>query len=218
MGGNGVFENYSGVAIPAPPPFDVIPPDQGGGCVATGPFANMTVNLGPVAGNIPSVPPNSRPDGFGHNPRCLRRDINHFASSVTTTNFTLALILNTTDIEGFQTVLQGQFDLGLWGLHTGGHFTIGGDPGGDFFTSPGDPAFYLHHGMIDRVWWIWQLQDLAVRQSTVAGTLTLQNMPPSRNGTLEDVNDLGVNGEGVPLGDLLSTMGGKNGEFCYIYE
>jgi tyrosinase len=27
------------------------------------------------------------------------------------------------------------------GVHAGGHFTIAGDPAGDFYTSPGDPAF-----------------------------------------------------------------------------
>lgn len=26
--------------------------------------------------------------------------------------------------------MQGQFALGQWGVHTGGHFTIGGDPRG----------------------------------------------------------------------------------------
>jgi hypothetical protein len=40
---------------------------------------------------------------------------------------------------------------------------MGGDPGRDFFTSPGDPLFYLHHGMIDRTWWIWQSLDKKTR-------------------------------------------------------
>jgi hypothetical protein len=30
-----------------------------------------------------------------------------------------------------------------------------GDPGADLFTSPWDPAFYLHHGQIDRMWTLW---------------------------------------------------------------
>jgi hypothetical protein len=34
--------------------------------------------------------------------------------------------------------------------------TVGsGDPGADLYTSPGDPAFYLHHGQIDRLWDFW---------------------------------------------------------------
>ncbi len=71
--------------------------------------------------------------------------------------------------------------------------------------------------MIDRVWWIWQLQDLAVRQHVVSGTITMNNDPPSRNGTLADPTDLGANGPPVPLGDLLTTLGGNGGKFCYIY-
>jgi tyrosinase len=37
-------------------------------------------------------------------------------------------------------------------MHAAGHFSIGGD-GGDVFSSPNDPAFFLHHAMVDRVWW-----------------------------------------------------------------
>lgn len=50
------------------------------------------------------------------------------------------------------------------GVHGGGHFTIAGDPGADSFISPGDPAFYLHHSQVDRVYWIWQMLDFANRQ------------------------------------------------------
>lgn len=79
--------------------------------------------------------------------------------------------------------------------------------------SPGDPAFFLHHAMIDRVYWIWQLQDLNIRQSAVAGSVA----GSSRQGSLEDDVSLGYSGPGVALGSLLSTMGGKEGAFCYVY-
>jgi tyrosinase len=71
--------------------------------------------------------------------------------------------------------------------------------------------------MIDRVWWIWQIQDWEKRQNAISGTLTLLNDPPSRNTTLRDLQDIGVNAGPVPLGDLMSTLGGLNGELCYIY-
>ena len=71
--------------------------------------------------------------------------------------------------------------------------------------------------MIDRVWWLWQLQDLKTRLSAIAGTITKGDKPPSRNGTLDDPTDLGVNAPPLRLGDLLSTMGGAKGQFCYIY-
>lgn len=48
---------------------------------------------------------------------------------------------------------------GSRGVHSGGHYTIGGDAGSDFYNSPADPAFYFHHRTIDRVW-TWQNLDL----------------------------------------------------------
>jgi len=84
----------------------------------------------------------------------------------------------------------------------------------DFFISPGDPVFYLHHSQIDRVWWIWQTLNLPYSLSAVSGTITIQNTPPSRNATLDDLVDLGLNAPPVELGSLLDTL---DGDFCYIY-
>lgn len=95
-----------------------------------------------------------------------------------------------------------------------GHYTIGGDPGGDFFVSPGDPAFFLHHAQIDRVWWIWQNQDLANRQNAISGTITLFDTPPSRNGTLDDLLDVGILGDPLAIRDAMNTVDGR---FCYVY-
>jgi len=58
-------------------------------------------------------------------------------------------------VDAFRLLSEGlAFTVNI-GPHGGIHYTIGGDPGGDFFTSPGDPAFWVHHGMMDRVWAIW---------------------------------------------------------------
>lgn len=84
----------------------------------------------------------------------------------------------------------------------------------DVFTSPGDPVFYLHHAMIDRVWWIWQLQDLDSRLTSVGGRV---GGGSNRQGSLQDNVNLGLQGGDVALGELLNTMGGKSGDFCYIY-
>lgn len=48
----------------------------------------------------------------------------------------------------------------------------------------------------------------------VAGTITINNIPPSRNATLNDTVSLGVLAEPYRLGDLLDTT---EGPFCYIY-
>jgi tyrosinase len=95
-----------------------------------------------------------------------------------------------------------------------GHFTGGGDPGTDFFTSPGEPVFWIHHAQVDRIWWIWQNQDLANRQYAFEGTITLDNDPPSRNGTLDDWLDIGVSGAPLKTRDIMNTV--SNG-LCYIY-
>jgi len=96
---------------------------------------------------------------------------------------------------------------------------MGGDPGRDFFTSPGDPAFYLHHSMIDRVWWMWQALSPSSRtqgSSAVAGTRIFMD-PTAPKTTIEDIIDVGYAADSapaLPIKDLLSTT---SGPFCYIY-
>jgi tyrosinase len=221
ISGNGEYRNHTGPSIPSPAtPFIQLPAGSGGGCVTTGPFKNMTVNLGPVAPVFTDVPPNPRPDGLGYNPRCLRRDIGVYAASIASTDANSTdLIRQNTYIGDFQTAMQGDFAAGLLGVHTAGHFWSGGDPGGDLFSSPGDPWFWTHHAQIDRTWWIWQNQDPASRSSakgnnSLAGTITLNNLPPSRNTRLDDVIDLGVNAKSILIEDALSTTAGS---FCYVY-
>ncbi|PQE10679.1 hypothetical protein CJF30_00010659 [Rutstroemia sp. NJR-2017a BBW] len=122
----------------------------------------MTVHLGPVAPLADPAPPrNPRSDGFGDNPRCLRRDLGpYLTSNYATTSIIASLITTHNSIGPFQDAMQ----IGSpQGVHGAAHFTIGSDPGGDFYTSPNDPAFWLLHGMIDRVWYIWQIQDLQNR-------------------------------------------------------
>jgi tyrosinase len=97
-------------------------------------------------------------------------------------------------------------------------FRLGGDPGRDLFVSPGDPMFYLHHAMIDRTWWMWQMLDPYKRQFTteaISGTGTFLNQPPSPNTTLDTIVDFDFAASPpLPMRDILSTT---NGPFCYIY-
>ncbi|THX42284.1 Di-copper centre-containing protein [Aureobasidium pullulans] len=221
ISGNGEYRNHTGASIPSvATPFIQLPAGSGGGCVTSGPFKNMTVNLGPLAPVFDDITPNPRPDGLGYNPRCLRRDIGVYAASIASTDANSTdLIRENNYIGDFQTTMQGDFPAGLLGVHTAGHFFAGGDPGADIFSSPGDPWFWLHHAQIDRTWWIWQNQDPASRSSvngnnSLAGTITLNNSPPSRNTRLDDVIDLGVNAESILIRDALSTTAGP---FCYVY-
>ena len=90
---------------------------------------SMVVNLGPVVPTSPDVPPNPQPNGLGHNPRCLRRDINKHAAAVTTAQHSYELITESSTIDAFHNRLMCMGAQKDWGVHIGGHYTISGDPG-----------------------------------------------------------------------------------------
>jgi len=102
-------------------------------------------------------------------------------------------------------------------------------PKQDFFTSPGDPLFFLHHAMLDRVWWIWQMQDPEMRLNAIA-TVDMTSMndtiaqfgPKSKGGKVsqnpdEIVIDLGWTAPPAKLLDMTEALGGLGGKFCHIY-
>ncbi|KAH8157567.1 hypothetical protein CIB48_g10675 [Xylaria polymorpha] len=190
------------------------PAGNGGGCLTSGPFKNMTVNLGPISPAITPAPPtNPRSDGFGYNPRCLRRDISNYLSSrYTRTQDIVTLISNSKNVATFQNTMQAAG--GAMGVHAAGHFTIAGDPAGDFYVSPGDPAFYLHHAMIDRTWAIWQAQDLQNRMQVIAGGRTMMGFGGAAAALTDDVNLYSVAAKTWKISDLVSIT---DGPFCYTY-
>ncbi len=170
LGSDGAAVPHQGIQVVMP--FTTLPipfqPGTGGGCVFKGPFSDLTVHLGPVA--LPlygSANTTGVADPTLDNPRCLTRDMNSdVAKRFNTFRNTTELILQTNTIEMFQALMSGdpRYILGSVGIHGGGHFIMGGNPGSDPFVSPGDPAFYLHHAQIDRVYWIWQMLDFENRK------------------------------------------------------
>lgn len=77
LGGNGQYIPHNGTVITPPEGVsggDIqLPAGVGGGYVVTGPFANLTINLGPFGGTFGTEP---GPDGgLGYNPRGLKRDV-----------------------------------------------------------------------------------------------------------------------------------------------
>ncbi|CAI4217905.1 unnamed protein product [Parascedosporium putredinis] len=175
--------------------LDCDDPQHGGGCVMKGPFSNYTVNLGP----------STTADPLAYNPRCIKRNLNGaICKQNASLRNTTTTILDSPDIELFQAIVQGDMrypearGLGM-AVHGGGHFTIGGDPGGDFYFSPLEPAFFQHHGQIDRMYFVWQNLDWETRQN-IAGTGTMMNQPPAQR----------------PIKDLIDTLG--SAPFCFVYE
>lgn len=178
----------------------------------------MSVNLGPVLLPLINGTLITGGDGFAHNPRCLKRDLTDAINQqYANASAIVSTILSNPNIADFQTVMQGVPGSGNIGIHGGGHYSLGGDPGRDFYISPGDPAFYLHHAMIDRVWWIWQNlhPETAFGREGIAGTGTFLNSPPSANTMLDTPLNLGYAWEGeLRMRDVMTVVGGP---FCYIY-
>jgi len=182
----------------------------------------MSINLGPLSPTMDTalkIPRNPRSDGYGYNPRCLRRDVNNYFTSQFLRPIDIANHIKSTSDQGaFQDALQND-QPNKFSLHTSGHYSIWGDPGGDVYVSPSEPVFWLHHGQVDRHWWIWQNQDPAKRVQQYKGGTTWF-VPNSPAGKITDVQTLDVvtplsTPNGLASSQLVSTTAGP---FCYVYQ
>ncbi|KAJ5167769.1 N-acetyl-6-hydroxytryptophan oxidase ivoB [Penicillium canariense] len=128
-----------------------LPRGTGGDCTRCGPFKDMVVHLGPFSRMLPSLTEIPSP-GFEYNPRCLNRSLNNFVAAHFTNVTQVSHLMAAADIADFQMVMDHwpAEPTGVLGLHGGGHFSIGSTLQ-DLFSSPQDPAFMLHHAMIDRM-------------------------------------------------------------------
>ncbi|KAH7007646.1 putative tyrosinase [Ilyonectria destructans] len=208
LGGNGKAISHGPTNITmaggAPPAISYLSaPGSGGGCVVGGPFSNYTLLLD--AKNEGA----STPIQIFDTTRCLVRDfVESTLKEKNSYQNVTGLIVNSEDIHAFRAGLEADN-----GVHRGGHEFVGGE-NNNLFTSPSDPIFYLHHGMIDRVWAIWQSRDIENRTLALDGTKTWWNYPPSANVTLGDDLNMGSLGS-VKVQDIMSTLDGR---LCYRYE
>ncbi|KAK4207267.1 hypothetical protein QBC37DRAFT_299086 [Rhypophila decipiens] len=236
MGGNGAPDpRYRGVNSAT---GKLIPKGEGGGCVTTGPFKDMVVSLGPGVPMMNDIPKNPLANATGPNPRCLRRDLNINSALGATANISYNLIAQSKDINTFYNTLltppRNNKDPYPWGVHEAGHFIAGGDPGGDPLCSPGDPVFYFHHAMLDRLWWIWQMQD---PENRINAVVNLGARPtPTPTPTPEESGHAGHGGgadggaaagrmidlkwlapDVIPVLEAHDGLGGHGGMFCHVY-
>ncbi|KAJ5819931.1 hypothetical protein N7474_005522 [Penicillium riverlandense] len=191
-----------------------IPRGTGGGCVRGGPFKNIKLHLGPFSRTLTSFTEIPSP-GFAYNPRCFSRSLNDWVASRYTNRTIVETLLASRDINEFLTVVDHwppRMD-GVFGVHGGGHFSLGGTMQ-DLFASPQDPAFFLHHGMVDRMWDIWQDRDEETRRYALNGTGVILNPPSAPLVTLDTVMEFGILDRPRTVREVMSPV---EGGLCYTY-
>lgn len=90
-------------------------------------------------------------------------------------------------------------------------------------SSPGDPAFFLHHNYIDRVWWQWQAANASSRLYDISGNafnetyLTVNSIeaPAEDETTLSYLINIADILEDV---EVVEVMNIQNGLLCYDYD
>ncbi|KAF4619307.1 hypothetical protein D9613_004840 [Agrocybe pediades] len=166
------------------------------GCVQDGPFTNHTLSLGP------------RHLITDH---CLTRgfDASSAVKYITTAARQNAFIQPTFEL--FRIELEGGSQTRDRRMHDGGHISVGGEMS-DFYSSPGDPIFYLHHANLDHIWWKWQNVDRENRLYQISGRSTTS--APFVNVTLDYTLQMGSVGKSVQIRDVMDIHTEEN---CYTY-
>lgn len=188
-------------------------------CIEKGPFSNSTITFGPFTSFVTadiSMPP----DWQELKPQCIKRQLRSDTLVENNNQSNIDALLASPDIT---TVLRWFNGLDLLdgftekGIHGGGHYAVGGNGGtvSDFFASPQDPAFFLHHSQLDRLWAEWQDRHPALRY-TYNGTSTMLN-PPGVTPEVDNstVMTFGVVGDPITVGETADTMGMT--PYCYVY-
>ncbi|KAF7302077.1 Di-copper centre-containing protein [Mycena indigotica] len=135
------------------------------------------------------------------------------------------------DFKGFQTYLEG-----FNGSHGAIHLMVGGDLGGicpasappDCVGGPtfsaNEPLFWMHHAMVDKLWYDWQHASPHNGNKFFGGSVeALNNVTSYEQYPTGAAPFLSVNStmpadglfESAKIGDVLSTT---NGLLCYVYE
>ncbi|RMZ81889.1 hypothetical protein DV738_g2050, partial [Chaetothyriales sp. CBS 135597] len=211
LSGNGIFNDTGPIQLGE---NLVIPHGSGGGCVTTGPFANLTL---PIAFIDPSqlVTGGLPDDAFAYNPSCLRRDLNNYVATTYTNQEHITKATHAATAADFELAINGILGSGSLGVHSGAHFEVGGQMN-SIHISAQDPVWYPLHTFIDLLYDSWQRNNPDVAYD-LHGTGTALNNPPTANVTLDSIEpDWGYfQTEPIQVRDLVSTT---KGPFCYQYD
>jgi tyrosinase len=212
MSGDGSYNASAGPVVLGP--NLTVPNGNGGGPIVSGPFVKWQVSMNNVPISTITSGTGLPADTFDLNQRPLTRDLNQYIADTWSTQAALDNLLACLDADCFELYMSGVPGSSSLGMHSSGHFITGGI-GADFFASPQDPFFFLHHAEVDRIFTTWQGMhpDAALGLS---GTETCLNIPPSPNATLTSWEpDWGYLFPSVQVGELMSTSAGP---FCYTYD
>lgn len=213
MRGNGAYVEHNGTLAAG---LVYLPSGPGGGCIERGPFANLTVNLGPINPAMRGMP-SSVPDANTYNSRCLRRDLNAHASVQW---HTYANLLNVTmgpvassNVLLFQTELQGRPPDGFFGVALGRAPHHRRRQLGQLHVGRG-PAVLVPpcHG---RLCLLAVAAPHPERAREVMGTRLARDESAGYT-QRSDVLEMGATEQNRVLEDLLDTMGGT--PTCYVCE
>lgn len=137
----------------------------------------------------------------------------------------------TGDFVGLQTELAK-----FQGSHNSLHFIVGGDLGGtcpagappDCVPGPtfsvNDPIFFLHHAMVDKIWWDWQNRDRANFWQFSGGTVSvLDDYPqfqkyPTGAPPMMSLNSTIMTDGMFPEITVYDVMNTTAGYLCYVYQ
>jgi tyrosinase len=197
---------------------EVTPDDRTIHCVDDGPFKDL------------------RPARVGISPTDMRNQEHCLFRHLTDGNNPDAAIMaqyyNSTSVE----IVQGEKKFLTYhtALEGGPHGTIHASLGGEMnpTTSPNgkyrllhnkaralltstEPLFFLHHAQIDRLWWLWQEEDIENRASDYSGTIHNKDGSYTDNGvSLDDILQMmGIEGD-LTVRDVMNTT---NSRLCYTY-
>ncbi|KAJ6521931.1 Di-copper centre-containing protein [Mycena vulgaris] len=136
------------------------------------------------------------------------------------------------DFKGFQAQMEG-----AEGPHLNVHFIIGGDAGGSCPSdapagcTPGptfsanDPLFFLHHAMVDRIWFKWQQRHPRNRHAFAGGSVqrfesaAIFSTYPTGGAPFLTLDSV-IPADGLAASPLtvLDMMSTTEGPLCYVYD
>ncbi|KAF2998496.1 hypothetical protein E8E13_003549 [Curvularia kusanoi] len=188
-----IWSTTTGFGGNGDPSVDPFTRDEYAKCVVEGPLKGLQVAYSMT----------------GYEPHCLTRNFNNgtaFPGNMFADNYTPEVIEKTLALGNYP-----DFRYQLEGVPHGAiHSAVGGDMSPA--TSPNDPIFFLHHGQIDRLWTLWQLQKPETRTMEFGGPKTKAKDSPEA--TLEDVMPYMNLVPDIKVSEVMST---QSSQFCYVY-